>query len=131
MTPEIEEAIEYAESKQELLGLHSVHVLLWALARAVRRQEKELNEAKEERNHNQNAAQQAEARAEKMEARLRHEVYQAWLDAGNMVYDSGWNDVRETGSLRDHSQRLKDILWRNASSVRAPAPAQAGEKPNE
>ena len=41
----------------------------------------------------------------------------AFDDAAQFVYDSGWNDASETGNLRDHSQRLKDILHARATRI--------------
>lgn len=41
----------------------------------------------------------------------------AFDDAAQEVYSSGWNDATESGSLRDHSQRLKDILHARSNKI--------------
>jgi len=42
----------------------------------------------------------------------------AYEDAANTIYSSGWNDVHERGSFRDHSQALKDIVMKKAAALR-------------
>lgn len=52
-------------------------------------------------------------------ARLKGARAQAFREAAEMVYISGWNDVSEYGNLRDHSHRLKYILQDMAKTEEA------------
>ena len=62
-----------------------------------------------------------------LQAALAAARAEAFRDAAEEVYRSGWNDAHERGNLRDHSQALKDILMARA---RSPSPsATTGEEP--